>query len=186
MKTKEFLKTLKGKISIGVITILALITISQYPTSTKKVFEEYKEFYDVSVITKYYDGKGLFGSLERKRAEEVFDMATDEINRNIMALTGGDAEDLKNVKIDDVNIKRRSYSSEYLDIETTIKNNSSKDISYIKINLYFRDKNDNIIKSDWTNDSATIKPGSSQIITKMVRKGGWEVVQAEIDTVKFK
>ena len=188
MKVKEFLKSTVGKVSIGIIIVLGVVIMAQYPASTKKVFEEYKETYDVAVFEKYYDGKGLFGKLEKKRGLEVAEMAIDYLNNNMIAATGGSFEDLKNVKIEKVEISSLNYSyrSKYTDVNTTIKNNSDKNIQYIKINLYFKDGNGDIVKSEWTNDSSTIKPGASQTISKMTNKEGWEVVSAEIDEVKFK
>lgn len=186
MKVKEFLKTLKGKIIVSVMAVLCLVVIMQYPASTGKVFKEYKATYDVSVINKHYDGKGLFGWLEDKKRKEVVEMALNDINNSIMASTGGTAEDINNVEIENVSIERKSYSSDYVDIETTIKNNSNKSIRYIKINLHFKDSKGNIVKSEWTNDSATIKQGANQIVSKMTLKDGWTSVSAEIDEVKFK
>ena len=107
LNTKDFAKTKKGKIIIGIgaIVLLLLIAIlSQYPASTKKVFKEYKETYDVAVFEKYYDGKGLFGKLEKKRGLEVAEMAIDYLNNNMIAATGGSFEDLKNVNIEKVEI----------------------------------------------------------------------------------
>ena len=189
LNTKDFAKTKKGKIIIGIgaIVLLLLIAIlSQYPASTKKVFKEYKETYDVAVFEKYYDGKGLFGKLEVERALEVIEMAQADLNMLSVSSTGGTIEDKNNVEIEKVKINSKSYSSNYVDIDTTIKNNSSKSISYIKINLYFKDSNGVIVSSSWTNDNATIKPGATQIISKMIEKDGWYSVSAEIDDIRFK
>lgn len=71
-------------------------------------------------------------------------------------------------------------SSNYADVNITVHNNGDKDINYVKINLYFKDKNGNIVKSDWTNDDSCIKPNASQIITDTVKSEGWDRVRAEI------
>lgn len=188
MKINELMKSTKVKIIFSIVVILLLVIGSQWPASTKKVFNEYKKSHDVSVFSKYYDGKGLFAALEKKRGLEVVEMAINDLNMQSMAINGGTVEDMKNVKIEkvEVNSKSYSYSSKYTDVNTTIKNNSTKTISYIKINLYFEDEKGDIIKSEWTNDSSNIKPGASQTISKMTEKKDWEYVKAEIDEVKFK
>lgn len=126
MKAKEFIKTTKGKIILGfgaTCLIICLFIISQYPASTEKVFREYKKNYDVSVFSKYYDGKGIFGKLEKKRALEVIEMAQDDLNMLSISSTGGTLDDRKNVKIEKVEISSLNYSyrSKYTDVNTTIK-----------------------------------------------------------------
>lgn len=59
--------------------------------------------------------------------------------------------------------------SDYRDINITIKNNGNENINYVKINLYFKDKNGNVIKSDWANDDSCIKSNSRQTITDTVK-----------------
>ena len=104
---------------------------------------------------------------------------TDKINTGVT----------ENVPLEVANIEyyySYSGSKDYLDIKTTIKNVSNKSINYIKLNLYFKDGNGNIVDSDWTNCSATIKPNATQIITKTVKiTGDWKTVRVEVDNYSF-
>lgn len=59
-------------------------------------------------------------------------------------------------------------SASYHDVKITIKNNGNKNLSYVEIGLDFEDANGNIIQSDWTNDSSTIKVGATQTLKKMI------------------
>lgn len=90
-------------------------------------------------------------------------------------------EYLNSVKIIKTEVKSRGYYNSYKDIEVTVQNNSKNNINYVKIGLYFLDKDGNIIQSDWTNDSSIIKPGATQKITKMVSNDiKFTLVKAEI------
>ncbi|NRU52576.1 FxLYD domain-containing protein [Clostridium beijerinckii] len=86
------------------------------------------------------------------------------------------------LKIIKVDIKKEKYNSNYHNIEVTIQNNSDKNINYVKIGLDFKDKDGNIIQSDWTNDSSTIKPNAKQTIKKMESNDiKYDTVQANIE-----
>lgn len=192
-KVKEFISTTRGKAScIFIIIILICFTIilTQYPMSTKKAYSKFNSFSNqdegMEWLNKVYDMHGLFGELERDRKIEVLTIAVDNIDNQFKSMYGGSIEDRNNVEITGVNIREKDYSSDYVDIEVTITNNSSKDIKYVQINLYYSDEGGNILKSEWTNDSAIIKPGASQIVSKMTKTDGWYNVKAEIETVKFK
>lgn len=83
------------------------------------------------------------------------------------------------VKIVDTKVED-DYSSKYKDIVVIVKNNGKKDVNYVKINLFFKDVNGNVVASDWTNDSSCIKPNAKQKIKHMVKKDNWTSVEAEI------
>ena len=202
---KDFIKTTKGKVVCGIGVITLLVPTVMY-LSVPSVESAYNEF-DAAIksgdsekaasqLIETYDGKGLFGKLEDKRRYEVLttyqENLLDEItklNSQMEAETGGSFADHNKVKISSVKIWKKSYSDRYgyANVITTITNNSSKSIRYIKINLYYKDKNGKIVKSEWTNDSSTIKPGASQPIVKMTKNIDWErvSVEAEIDEIRF-
>lgn len=85
------------------------------------------------------------------------------------------------VKIIKVDIVNEKYNSSYHNVEVTVQNNGKENISYVKIGLDFKDKNGNIIQSDWTNDSSIIKPNAKQTIKKMVSNDiKYDTVHAEV------
>lgn len=80
-----------------------------------------------------------------------------------------------------------SVAKDYEDAVIYVQNNSNKDISYIRVDIFIKDKNGNIVQSDWTNDSSTIKSGASQKIKKTlqdVRSGN--TVEVKLNKVTFK
>lgn len=120
--------------------------------------------------------------IERQgEGEDVKTIASTDGNDNDEYVEKQDKID-NPVKITDVDVK---YKSGYYYVTTTILNNTNRNIDYVKINLYYKDEDGNIIKSEWTNDSATIKPGASQKIEKMTKDDGWTTVSCEIDEVSY-
>lgn len=83
-------------------------------------------------------------------------------------------------KIINVKITKPSYSSDYVDVNVTIQNNSTDSLNYVKINLFYTDKDGNTIKSEWTNDNSEILPNATQTLTKMTQNDGWTRVHAEV------
>ena len=80
-----------------------------------------------------------------------------------------------------------SVTKDYEDAVIYVQNNSNKDISYIRVDIFIKDKNGKIVQSDWTNDSSTIKSGASQKIKKTlqdVRSGN--TVEVKLNKVTFK
>lgn len=191
-KFNLFLKTKKGKailFALVVVFILGGIVLSQYPTSAEKAYEEYSSISDYDLANKWleekFDGKGLFGEKEMVRKAQVLMLSLKEMDKNFINTYGGNFEDINNVKIEKVFVEDYggSYSS-YDTIGITIKNNSSKNISYVKVDLFIKDSSGNIINSDWTNDSSTIRPGATQTLTKMIKKG-YDDISAEISDIRF-
>lgn len=79
-----------------------------------------------------------------------------------------------------VEVANQKYSSDYVDVNVTVQNNGKDSLNYVKINLYYIDKDGNTIKSEWTNDNSNIQPNATQILTKMTKKDGWKQVRAEV------
>lgn len=191
---KKFLKSKIGQVLLPIVSLIIIVGlilfINSYPPSVKSLYKEFSQTakvdYNLAIsnLKEKCDGKGIFGKLETERMLEVVQMEMDKINTDFVASTGGTVEDYSNIKITNVKVEKSS-SSKYRDILITVENNSSKSVRYIKINLYYKDDEGNIIKSEWTNDSATIKSGATQIINKMTEQNGWSTVSCEIDEVKF-
>ena len=80
----------------------------------------------------------------------------------------------------------KSHSAGTDKLSIYVYNDSDKDISYIKINLYEK-KNGKIIHSDWTNDASIIKAGAKQTIEKYITyETNDSELEAEIEEVTFK
>ena len=78
--------------------------------------------------------------------------------------------------------KHKAGSTE---IKVYVDNNSSKNIKYIKVNL-FEKSDGKIIQSKWTNDSSLIKAGASQTIdTYFDFRKSTSTLEAELDEVTF-
>lgn len=191
---KKFIKTKKGKISLGifsVIVVIFIIIISQYPMSLDKAYKEYSTRFDTlgsdeayKWLKEEFDGKGLFGKKELVRSAQVLNKSLEEINKSFVSSTGGTVEDYKSVEISEVWFEAGGKYSEYKDINTKITNKSKKNIVYIKLNIYFEDSNGNVVGSDWTNDDSRIKPNATQTISKMIPKDV-KSASVEIADIKF-
>lgn len=184
-KIQELIKTTKGKIiAWGLSFIIAGggYILSQVPPSAEKILDKYTrlEQQKVGLGSEYlnqFDGKGFFGKLEVKRLEEMVSI----VEKNIKELESS----MPKAEIVKVELNR-DYGSQYYDVDTTIKNVGSKNIRYIKLNIYYKDSSGNIVKSDWTNDNAIIKPGATQTISKMAKKSSeWDNVTVEVAEVKY-
>lgn len=186
---KVFIPT---SIIVGLIVIIGIIFLSIKPPSVTSVFNKIKDYDTEEAITYlnevYPDDGGFLGWFEEENLQyksEILLLLIDNLENKFESQHGVRVTDYKAVKILDVNIKRRSYSSDYVDIEVTVNNGGESSVNYIKINLFYEDENGNIIKSDWTNDSSVIRPGASQVITSMTEIDGWQTVRAEIADIRF-
>lgn len=187
----------KGKKNIILGVLLSLIVVLGVgykiiePPAREKVLEKIKD-YDANEAAEYLDkvypnDGGFLGMFKEKNSEykrDVLFLLVDNMTRKLESSLGRSIEDYKAVKISKVDIEKPDYDSDYLDINVTVENGGETPVNYIKINLFFMDESDNIIKSDWTNDNAIIKPGASQVISAMTENDGWHSVQAEIAEIK--
>lgn len=191
---KKFIKTKRGKISLGVASVLIItfiVIMSQYPMSLNKAYKEYSTRFDTlgsdeayKWLREEFDGKGLFGKKELVRSAQVLNKSLEEISKSIEMSTGGTVDDINSVEISEVWFEAGGKYSNYKDINTKIINKSKKNIKYIKLNIYFKDDNGNIIGSDWTNDDSIIKPNATQTISKMISKDV-KNASVEIADIKF-
>lgn len=192
---KEKIKE-KKKILIGVCIALIIVIGVGYkaimPPSPETVFGQVKDNKEVKNLNSYLediypsDGGflGLFKEQNKDNKAKVLSLMIDKLNNEFKSKYGMSLADYEAVKISKVDIKKRNYDSDYVDINVTVNNSGKTSISYVKINLYYKDINDNIIRSEWTNDNSVIKAGASQVITKMTKSDGWEKVSAEIEEIK--
>lgn len=172
---------LVGLIIIGVIGGWVYLTI---PPSGEKMYytylelEEYQKGYG-DVYLKQFDGSRFFwGKLDQKRVEE-----SQEYTKNLVKTW---EETGAFVDIESVKLSTKDYSQNYYWVDIKVKNNGNSSIKYILIDLYFKDKDGNVVMSDWTNDNAIILPGATQVVSKMTPKdNNWDTVQAVIREVKY-
>ena len=73
------------------------------------------------------------------------------------------------------------------EISVSVKNDSDRDIRYIRVNLFEKDKNGKTIKSDYANDISVIKVGARQKIkTYFDFSSSESTLEVELDEVDFK
>ncbi len=201
-KTKIVIGIVIGIILIGAITIYCILPPSvdstfkkaleiQNTGGTEEAIPFIFETYGINSENGIADDS-LFPKLRKDRAITVMEKVTKEIISQLEGslnefenIAGTSFENFSKIKIDNVEISKKNYSSEFVDLNITIKNDSDVDINYIKVNIYLLDNDGKTVKSDWTNDSACIKPGAQQIISKMLKNDGtWSKVQCEIVEVR--
>ena len=180
-KIKQFVWVTKKQMIAGGIGLVLLmgssLILSQYPPSARDIYSKYMELESQkkglgSEYLARFDGKGLFGKLELKRLDEMVLIVQGNIN-NLQ-------QELDTIKVTDVKIEQNKYSG-YDNIVIKVKNNGDTTINYVKLDLYYKDKNNNIVKSEWTNDASPIKPGATQKIEKMTDKDdSWNAVTVEV------
>lgn len=164
-------------IGAGVYINLTITPNAEKMLSTYMQLEEYQEGYGKIYLSQFDGSRILWGKLDTKRKNEMYCLVENQMTA--IEYTGA------LVKIEEVKIDKNKYSG-FNEIQITIKNEGQKDVKYVKVNLFFKDENGNIIYSDWTNDNAIIKPGATQVLSKMVEKNSdWQKVYAEIESVKY-
>lgn len=93
-----------------------------------------------------------------------------------------DLQDYKNEKIIneylskyDIQIEsdwKYTIKGDYIYINGSVKNVGNKDVNYFEIGAEFIDSNNNIIDTDWTNNSGKLKPNSSKKFEIMHKNDG--------------
>lgn len=193
IESKVIKKKNKLFITFLIVCCLGLVTyFSIKPPSIEETYTKVKDF-ETEKLTVYLeevypaDG-GFLGLFEEENLNsriEVINLLIADIEDDFKSNYGGSMSDYNSVKISKVEIEKPKYNSDYVDVNVTVTNEGESSISYIKINLYFKDESGQIVKSDWTNDNSVIKPGASQIISNMTEKGGWKSVSAEIADIRW-
>lgn len=67
------------------------------------------------------------------------------------------------VEVDEGTTRGRAY--------ITLKNNSNKELNYVRVDIYFVDESENVIGSTFTNSSNSFLPGATQTLDRYVT---WE------------
>jgi len=173
------------------LVIISIGYLAIKPPAPEKVFQKIKGYKTEDLIVyldKVYPQNGgflgLFKQKNREDKSKVLQSLIKNIDQEFESQTGRSISDYNAVKITNVDIANKSYSSDYVDINVTVNNGGTTPINYIKVNLYFKDENGNIVRSDWTNDDSNIQPGANQVLTKMTENDGWHNVSAEIAEIK--
>ena len=128
--------------------------------NTKEIQNEMKKKGFYQNVT----GTFLEEQAEYKRKKAIKDsnsIANSTTNSNNTNTTLDNPEDKISLSISP---SKFSMHEKYADTTVYVHNNSNKDIAYIEVDIFIKDKNGKIVKSDWTNDSSTIKSGASQQI----------------------
>ena len=187
--------SIKRKFILGLFLLLIIVVGVGYkiiePPSSQKVFETVKSYnsdQQISYLNKVYPINGgflgLFKEKDKQNKVAVLDLLMKNIDSQFQTTFGRSISDYSSVKILHVDIENESYSSDYANINVTVNNGGTTAINYIKINLYFKDENGNIIRSEFTNDNSNIQPGANQVLTDMTKNDGWKKVSAEIAEIK--
>lgn len=192
---KLYKLSVKKKIIIVTLAIIILIggSISwekyknyQYETGYNLSYEDKKLNIGTQLLMEKYEKAKQLSNAYKVHENDMDKIIQIYKDNKGKVYTLSDAEQIlskqeyaKACTIEKVNIKNKSYSSKYVDVEITVKNNTNQNINYVKVGLDFT-KSGQVVKSDWTNDNATIKPNATQKLTKMVDSSGWDQVQAEV------
>ena len=142
------------------------ITISEdyIETSVFKFRPGDVELYDAvvsSIKQEISDCKELGGLCDSKYVNLTYTEAEKEYKDTVAEANKPPVEILEFV------IGENEYNSE--EFQLTLKNQSGRDIRYVKIDIFKKDSFGNIIDSVWTNWSGTFKDGATQVVTKLVR-----------------
>ena len=151
--------------SIAIVAAVAVISlIIWFSTSPQFLSDDEKderiadvyanEGYDAAVSMVY----DYYGSSEDAT---LWIMALQDIEKGISREKLSDQ-----IEIVSQNLTTRSRN--YFDYEVTVRNNSDQEVSYIKVNIYLKDADENIIQSDWTNWSGSLPPDASTTLDTML------------------
>lgn len=142
-----------------------------------------------TIITKtsYDDMTNTFEQAEHKKQKETKVNNNSTINSTTNSNNTNTTLDNPEDKISlSISPNKFSTHEKYANTTIYVQNNSNKDIAYIRVDIFIKDKNGKIVKSDWTNDSSTIKSGASQQIDTMLKDvySGY-TVEVKLKKVRF-
>lgn len=145
-------------IAVIVVIIAAIVVIKNVPiTDTQKDKKIWAVYYEngygdaADLAIKYY------GRSNENKAIAWLSVLSDKKNEKLA----------KDVTVIDQNLSVTSTGN-YYDYEATVQNNSDESLSYIEINIYLMDVNDNIIYTDWTNWSGDLPPGATTVLDTVI------------------
>lgn len=158
---KSLLRTTKGKITLVIVIVLLgiLFVGSQYIHAVVIANEYINEGGDDDVIV-FSDN--WLGNIKRKYVFYLYDkwMSQEVVTEKV------ESNEMPTDIVEDTKPKVEVLSTSMEDdvIKTTVKNNTSYVITYIRIDVFFYDENSVNIGSDWTNTSNKILPNGQQTI----------------------
>jgi flagellar basal body-associated protein FliL len=92
---------------------------------------------------------------------------------------------INQIEIVEQNLGWEEYG--YRDYTVTLKNNSKETIRYIKVDIFLKDENKEIVHSDWTNWSGTLPPGASTTLDTTIKySGNYMYYSVRVDEVSAK
>lgn len=162
------------KIIIGVIVlVIVLSVIGVVLSQTVFLTDEQKD----ERIAEIYINEGFDAAIDA--IVKYYGSSSDKAiswGLLLMDLEEEDEEDLtEQIEIVEQNLTERDSGHlawyedpDYYDYEVTVKNNSDETLSYIRVDIYLKDANQNIIYSDWTNWSGSLPPGASTVLDTMI------------------
>lgn len=120
---------------------------------------------------------------QRKDFKKIIDEVLIEPSKQLPDDKLKQVSNLDKVKIEGVKFKETK--GDYCGIEIKFTNTSSEKLSYVKFIIELKDKNGNIIDSEWTN--ATDIPGNSQkIIIKNVKEKDVQECDVHVDEAVYR
>lgn len=154
--------TKPNKKIIIIVSIIALLIIGVILSQTVLLTDEQKD----NRIAKVYSEEGYDAA--REAIIKYYGTSSQEAISWLLAISKFEDEELaKQIEIVDQDLSTRS-SGNYFDYTVTVKNNSDETLRYIKVNIYLKDADENIIYSDWTNWSGSLPPGGSTVLDTMI------------------
>lgn len=92
---------------------------------------------------------------------------------------------INQIEIVEQNLGWEEYG--YRDYTVTLKNNSKETIRYIKVDIFLKDENKEIVHSDWTNWSGTLPPDASTTLDTTIKySGNYMYYSVRVDEVSAK
>lgn len=125
---------------------------------------------------------------DRKNRElkEEFDKITDDYKKESEAEANQLSEDLNKLSLLTYDAKEISHANGYYEIQVTVENFNEKDVTYTKINLNFKNENDEIIQSKTITDTNVIKSRAKQTLTAKVPDTiKYKTIDSEVIEVKY-
>ena len=133
--------------------------------------------------------------IEKEMINKNFYEVETKVNNNSITNSTTNSSNNTNTTLDNpedkislsISPSKFSMHENYADATVFVHNNSNKDIAYIEVDIFIKDKNGKIVKSDWTNDPSTIKSGASQQIDTILKdvNDGY-TVDVKLRKVRFK
>lgn len=147
----------------GIGSVVLIVVISIILSQTVFLTDKQKD--DRIIKTYVYDG---YDAACDAVIKFYGDSSAETMSWLTILSTAEDDKLVDKVEVVEDDLTIRS-SGNYYDYEAIVKNNSDKTLSYIELNIYLLDKNNDIIYSDWTNWTGSLPPGATTVIDAMIK-----------------